>query len=386
MVHSGEMIIQLIGSEVCGSTLSLRAGSPVSEKLLLDMFNLSRAHDLTHIVGAAIINNKLAADSLISEQYRNCVYSTLYRFENLNYVLEKVSSVLETEKIPYIPLKGAVIKELYPQPWMRTGCDIDILVHEEDADNAAKKITEALGYKHAGKNKHDIQILSTENIYVELHFNLLEEDAAPAMAKVLNRVWEHAKPVNSSFRYELDNAMFYYYHIAHMAKHFLKGGCGIKPFIDLWLMEKSGDYNTSEVRALLKKGRLTDFAETAEKLSRAWFSGEEHDRVTKLMEEFVLSGGCFGTKETRMLSGQQKSGGRKKFILSRIFVPYDELKKQYPILNKYKIFTPVCEICRLFSLAFGKKKKFRKSYLGNLNSVSDDRIDDINLLFESVGL
>jgi len=37
-------------------------------------------------------------------------------------------------------------------------------------------------------------------------------------------------------------------------------------------------------------------------------------------------------------------------------------------------------------LLFGKKKKFRKTYLANLNNVSAEHADEIRILFESVGL
>ncbi len=387
MENLGETLIELIRSEVCGGTLSLRSDSPITDSNLAEMYSVAKNHDVAHILGSALINNGLIAGSSMENVYREQIYYTAFKYENLRYALEKVCGVLENAKIPYIPLKGAVIKDFYPQPWMRTGCDIDILVHEEDAENAANIITESLGYEYKSRGKHDIQILSTENIYVELHFSLLEEDASLAMAKVLAKAWEHAKPAeNGSYKYEHDDAMFYFYHIAHMAKHFLGGGCGIRPFLDLWLMEKSKDYDTAETNALLKKAKLTDFAKIAKKLSRVWFSGEEHDRTTRIMEEFIISGGCFGSKETKMLSEQQKAGGRVKHILSRIFVPYDDLKGQYPIIKKYKFLTPICEICRIFSLLFGKKRKFRKNYVDKLNGVSEKNIDDISFLFESVGL
>lgn len=387
MENLGETIIELIRSEVCGGTLSLRSGSPLTDSDLAKMYSVAKIHDVAHILGSSLINNGLLSGSSLENVYREQIYYTAFRYENMKYARERVSDVLEKEKIPYIPLKGAVISELYPQPWMRTGCDIDILVNKDDAENAANAITGILGYEYKGRGKHDIQILSTENIYVELHFSLLEEDASPAMAKVLDTAWKHAKPAEKgSYRYELDDAMFYFYHIAHMAKHFLRGGCGIRPFLDLWLMEKSRNYETAETDALLRKAKLTDFAETARKLSKVWFSGEEHDRLTKIMEEYIVNGGCFGSKETKMISGQQKSGGRVKYVFSRIFVPYDDLKGQYPIIKKYRFLTPICEICRLLSLVFGKKKNFRKNYLKKLNSVSDKHIDDINYMFESVGL
>lgn len=387
MENAGAIIVKFIGSEVCGSTLSLPCNSPITDKDLAEMYSIAKKHDIAHILSSALINNGLLTASAMENVYREQVYSTLYRYENQCYAFDKVCDVLEKEKIKYIPLKGAVIKEIYPQPWMRTGCDIDILVHEEDVENAAKIIVESLGYKCSGKGKHDVQILSTENIYVELHFSLLEEDASPAISKVLDKAWDYAKPYEDcKSRYELDDAMFYFYHIAHMAKHFTGGGCGIRPFLDLWLIEKSKNYDTAETAALLKKAKLTDFAKAVRKLSRVWFSGEEHDRVTKIMEEFIFSGGCFGSKETIMLSEQQKAGGRIKHILSRIFIPYDDLKGQYPIIKKYKFLTPICEICRIFTLIFGKRKNFRKNYIGKLKSVPNEYLDDIDYLFKKTGL
>lgn len=387
MEKVNETIIQLIANEVCGSTLCLPLQSPLSDEFAVELYNTSKAHSVAHIVGGALLNNGLLADTGIDGIFRDKVYGTLFRYENLVYVLEKVCGVLEKNKTPYIPLKGSVIKDIYPKPWLRTGCDIDVLVHEEDVDAAAAAIADELGYEIKGKGNHDISILATEGIYVELHFSLLEESRNRNLARVLNDVWNHASPCeNGGFRYELDDAMFYFYHVAHMAKHFADGGCGLRPFLDLWLMERSKNYHTNETKQLLKKGNLLDFAKAALQLSEAWFSGKEHNETTRLMADFVMSGGCFGTAHTKMLSHQQRSGGRFKYALSRLFVPYGELKKQYPVIEKYRFLTPLCEICRLLSLLLGKKKKFRKKYINNMKSVPEEYIDNINLLFERVGL
>lgn len=387
MENLTETMLKLIAAEVCGSMLSLPQNAPFSDEFLFELYNLSKAHDVSHIVGTALINNGLLNGRSAENIFRDNAIFTAFRYENQRYVLDKVSEVLQKSEIPHIPLKGAVLAEIYPEPWMRTGCDIDILVREEDVEKAAAAITDTLGYKKKGRGKHDIAILSTENIYIELHFSLIEEDYSTAMAKVLRKAWEHARPSeNGCYRYEFDDAMFYFYHIAHMAKHFIGGGCGIRPFLDLWLMKKDRNYHTAETKALLKKGRLTEFAETAEKLCDVWFSEKEHDAVTPIMQEYIINGGCFGSAETKMLSNQNRSGGRMKYTFSRIFVPYDDLKGQYPIIKKYRFLTPFCEICRLFSLLFGKKRKFRKDFIVGMKNVSDEKIDDIKLLFERVGL
>ena len=388
MKKQTEILTELIAAQVCGKELSVSSDNPFTDDFLFELYNLSKKHGVSHIVGSALINNGLLKGRPAENVFRDETIFTAFRYETQKFVLDKVCRVLEKSAIPHIPLKGAVISELYPEPWMRTGCDIDILVHEHEAEKAAKAIAESLGYKITGKGNHDFQILSAENIYIELHFSLIEENYSPAIAKVLENVWDYAKPaVNGGYRYELDGEMFYYYHVAHMAKHFICGGCGVRAFLDLWLMNENKKYlSDKKTKILLKKGSLADFAQTAEKLSEVWFSGKEHDEVTLIMQEYIISGGIFGSAETKMLSSQNRSGGRIKYLLSRIFVPYDDLKGQYPIIKKYRFLTPLCEICRLFSLLFGKKRKFRKKYIDGMKNTRAAEIDNIKLLFERVGL
>ena len=379
------MITQLIVSQMNSSELNLPLQPPYSDSLLIDIYNTAKAHDVVHLVGAALLENKLLDGCSIKGQYSDRFYAAVFRCEKLEHTLNELSAVLEQNSIAHIPLKGAVIRKLYPQPWMRTSCDIDVLVHEQDLVRASELLTEKLGYSIKKKGNHDLSLLTAENISVELHFNLTEQNKA--VSAVLNDVWSYARPVSSDGnRYELSEEMFCFYHIAHMAKHFVQGGCGMRPFLDLWMMEQSSGCFTDKTQKLLKKGGLLTFADCARQLSRAWFGSQPHNHTTQLMQDFILKGGCFGSAETRMLSHQQLGGGKKKYILRRIFIPYNELKKQYPVLEKHRILFPLYELCRLFSLLTGRKKKLRKTYMRNLNGVTKEQAENINLLFERVGL
>ena len=59
---------------------------------------------------------------------------------------------------------------------MRTSCDIDILVREQDIDTAAQAIGEKLGYRYESKNYHDISLKSESGVHLELHFSLKENE------------------------------------------------------------------------------------------------------------------------------------------------------------------------------------------------------------------
>lgn len=385
MERAYKAVIELLKKEVCGASISF--DEQFKDKDLAMIFQAAKQHDLAHAVGFALLNDGRLKNKAMENAFTEQIYSAVYRHEISLAVLKKVCAVLEKAKIPYIPLKGAAIKNYYPKPWLRSSCDIDILVVKKDAEKAVEFIAKNLGYKKTLETDRVISLLSTENICIEIHCTLSESGIMPAAAKILDDVWLGAERVKENgYEYKLNDSMFYFYHIAHMAKHFVSGGCGIRPFLDLWLMNrKEKFYAQKSVRKLLSEGKLEKFEKNATRLSNVWFSNENHDELSSLCEKYIFEAGIFGCAETLMLSRQRRAGGRAKYVLSRLFLPYRELKKIYPIIIKHKFLTPVCEICRIISFLFGKKKNFGKRYLKNLTDVSKERLNDIDLLFEGVG-
>lgn len=71
-------------------------------------------------------------DEDIKQHLQQIVFRVVYCYKRMNYEYEQVCDALEKAEIPFIPLKGVVIREYYPEPWMRTSCDIDILVREKN--------------------------------------------------------------------------------------------------------------------------------------------------------------------------------------------------------------------------------------------------------------
>ena len=89
-------------------------------------------------------------------------------------------------------------------------------------------------------------------MHLELHHTLLEDAYNPNAAQILENVWADATPKNGyEYLLELSNEMFYFYHIVHMAKHFINGGCGIKPFLDIIVIENNMCLNPVKCNELL---------------------------------------------------------------------------------------------------------------------------------------
>ncbi len=318
------------------------------------LYETSKAHDLAHLIADALFKNKLLDKaSPAGKAFLKQLQTAVFRYEQIAYELKSVCEVLEEKKIPHMPLKGSVIRSLYPQPWMRTSCDIDIYVQESELDAATNALVEKLGYRNEGKGGHDVQMFAPSDVHLELHYDLIEDSRYPQFQKALSKIWENAVPVKENgYTYKMKDKHFYFYHIAHAAKHFKGGGCGIRPFIDLWYLEKSLPYDKEKTNELLQDCGLLKFTQTAKKLAKVWFEGEEHDELSKEVASFVLSGGTYGVIENRV--AVQTSKGRFSYFLYRVFPPYRELKNQYLVLRKHPVLYPFYIVRRWFNLLFVK--------------------------------
>ena len=183
--------------------------------------------------------------------YKQLLMSAM-RYEAMNAELIKVCNAFEQAEIAHMPLKGSVMRQYYPEPWMRTSGDIDILVHIEDIDRALDIIINNLNYKNTGKTLHDLELLSPNGVHLDLLFDTVEESYSGNANAVLKNIWDYAVLKEATkYLYVLSDGMFYFYHVAHMAKHFEEGGCGIRFFLDMWLLNNSEKFIAQEAEDLI---------------------------------------------------------------------------------------------------------------------------------------
>ena len=213
----------------------------IKSEIFPTLYKLSKRHDLAHLVADALDRNGLLDDSDISKKFRAERNVAVYRHEQMQYELDELCRVLEEEQIENIPLKGSVIRKYYPQPWMRTSCDIDILVRQDQVKNVVDILTRKYGYTYAIQTQHDYSLYSPSGVHIELHFILIFHDKSGD--DFTKRVWESTiSEEGYLYKKKMPDDLFFTYHIAHMAQHVLEcGGCGIKPFIDtLIIQDKMG--------------------------------------------------------------------------------------------------------------------------------------------------
>lgn len=362
-------MMDLIAYEVCGKEID-KSQCTLTDEELAKLYKLAKSHDLAHLVGDALIKNGLIGDGEIKAKFQKQIMLAVYRYEKINYELGRLRKVLNEAKIPFIPLKGSVLRRYYPEPWMRTSCDIDVLVHEEEVDDVAQIIVDKLGYTYEKKNYHDISLMSDGGVHLELHHSIKENE--PNIDLLLSDCWDYATVLDGC-EYEFTNEFFCFHQFAHMSYHFLHGGCGVRPFLDIYLLEEKLDFGRDTLDEMLAKTGIKKFCDAAKSLSEVWFGDGKHTDVTRRMEDYLLRGGVYGTTKNRVSVQQVKTGGKFRYAISRIWLPYDVLKFHYPSLSGKRALLPIYEIRRWFKLIFcgGAKRSMNELKLNSATTLTE---------------
>ena len=383
-----DLIFECIRYSIRGQELSAETLKGVPSDMLSVLFNLSKKHDIAHIVGYALHKNNLIDKT--DTAYGKFVYQenlAIYRYENINHELHAICDLLEKEQVSHIPLKGSVIRSLYPEPWMRTSCDIDILIHENDIDRALNVLEEQLGCSIEKRSSYDISIFTATNVHLELHYNLAIEEQNEEIKKVLSEVWETSALMDGYlYKREMCDEMYYYYHLAHMSKHFAGHGCGIRSFIDVWLLDNVLKADMQKRLELARRGGLENFMLGVQAVSKVWLEKAPHSDITQEIENFILQSGIYGNEENWVISAQKEKGGKFRYALSRIFLSYEVLKTHYPILVKHKWLYPFCQIRRWFKLLFCGGVHRSVNELKSISALSEDKIKKREKMMSDLGL
>ncbi len=344
------------------------------------LFSLAKKHDVAHLIGIALEK----APKNLQERYKAFYQEeirAMHRYLHLERAKKEICDFLEKCKIPYIPLKGAVIRSLYPEPWHRTSCDIDILVPEHEHSAAVKCFQKELGYRKGHTDKHDVSLWSPKGVHLELHFDIDKD-----YLKV-QEFWQSAKPVaEGSFCQEVSGEMLLFNHFAHMARHYCLGGCGIRPFLDLWLMQRKVSYDADALKAMLESRGLMAFADSVFSLLEVWFGEKAPTDSEKLMTQFLINGGVYGSLDNKVSVARVGKQKGLSYIWSRIFPSLSALQNIYPGLRKYPVLVPFYWLHRCFRLLFtgGIQKAGREFKISSQTKQAD--ILEMEKLLKELGL
>lgn len=318
---------------------------------------VAKAHSLSALVFFAL--KERLREELTEEQFFGWRRTAeVLNAKHLSQCAEfaRLSALFEQNEILYLPMKGFLLKELYPRPELREMTDIDIYVEPENIE-AALRLAESAGYTRASKNEVHHVLKKPPFIELELHEALYHE-APPLPLRGCERATGHA------FRCLLPREELFAFLLRHAEKHYSSGGCGMRTVFDLYLFKKKygASLSSKELADLLRREGLSDIHERLTALQNVWFAGSEPDESTVDFELYLVSGGTYGTLDNSVRL--HSKGGRLKFVRRRVFPPYSHMRRAFPVLKKCPLLLPVFYVWRIVRSAFNGRAAANARSLG----------------------
>jgi len=296
-----------------------------------------------------------------------------------NNAYNHISAALDNRGISYVPLKGSVIKDLYPEPWMRTSSDIDILVHENDLPSAISAIESSTDFVAGKRGFHDVS-MQNSSVHLELHFSIKE--GIDSIDQMLEKAWIYVRNTESGNVFTPEFQIFHI--LAHMSYHLKKTGLGIRPFLDLWLLKERTVFSENEFRDMCDKSGLLTFYEKSCELLDSWMKAKEYTPEAKALEQFCLMGGVFGNAEIASAAALRQNMGVKYFF-NRLFIRKSLLEEIYPELRNKPYLLLFFQMKRWLKLLDGDKRKKVIDELKGVRSIGKEQIDSFDKLLLSLG-
>lgn len=314
---------------------------------------------------------------------------------NQQYELEKLLSFCEEQKILCIPLKGSVLKQLYPQSVMRYMGDIDVWVEEKGFARAADYL-QAENFVLENKSAVHDEYSKPPYVALELHKKLVSEENRAASFFNLEMI-NRAVPYSACrFVKTLAVEDQYIYLVDHTAKHFYGSGITPRMLVDFYLFYKrfAGIIDWDSLSVRLSALHYETFERRLRTLAQDWFSPEGAGIKKDAFSLYVLQNGSFGLNKNFYISravresGEDAPPSKIKYILRRLFPSYKMLRGKFPVLEKKPYLTPLMFFpwwATWFDTLFIKKKLDYKT-LKHVNDIDRESTNNLRALYEEMEL
>ena len=128
------------------------------------LIRLASAHKLIGFVYRAAVGNSDVPAAML-EQVEAAYFAAVGAQVRQDHFAGELFAALRARELPYMPLKGYCLRELYPEPNWRMAQDLDILVSEEAREEIDAVLT-PLGFSRERGEKGDRYTLDRVRVSV----------------------------------------------------------------------------------------------------------------------------------------------------------------------------------------------------------------------------
>lgn len=379
-------VLLLVKSAITGEKYALPDGFDLAEACAA----VKRHHMVMLLYEGAMNCGIPKNDPTMRQLFQGYCRALLYS-EGQQQELERLFNAFDQNHIDYLPLKGCIMKSLYPRPELRTMGDADILIRVEQYPQIIPVMKE-LGYEAGIESQHEL-VWDSPKLHVELHKCLIPErdETQKKWNGFFHEIWSRAELVAGN-RYVMSDEDTFLFLFLHFTKHYARLGIGCRHVVDLWVYLRTHPaLDHVHLEKALESLNLLTFYRNIRKLIRVWFDGEDMNDTVEVIHHFVFSCGSFGNRKNGMVAEQVRNerftnmGTKTQYLLTRFLPKAELIQREYPILKKAPWLLPVIWVIRPIKKVFVQKNFIKRSF-HMLSQIDDQNISQHEQMFKAVGL
>lgn len=317
---------------------------------------------------------------LILEDYNR----QIIKDTNQNVELERIFEHFEEAGIETLLVKGATTKEAYPQDYMRSMHDMDMMIHERDFKKASKMM-KSLGFEEFYDHEKHLVFTKKPWIIVEMHRKLIP--GGEVSHEYFNDIWSLCEPYQNYknvVRMSLEDS--YVFAVIHLIRHFKFTGIEIRDVLDIYLLNEKYQkvYQWDRINEKLEEFGAKEFEENIRRIAYDWF-GDEEIEAFSAEEQFILEGASVRNNVNYHIGERQGKGA----YLVRLFFPeFKVMKEKYPVLKRVPILLPVTWVARIVKDIFSRETtvKNRMDTIKMIQEADLEETKKIQEIYQKLGI
>lgn len=350
-------------------------------------------HRVSPIIYYGAFNSKNAVPKEVYDILEMSAFKSLAIDQRQLYAVTQIFEAFEKNEIDYMPLKGCLLKKLYPKTDMRVMVDADVLVKTEQYPKI-RNIMSSLGYCETKESDHEYIWDKKGFFHLELHKRLIPSNNEDYYS-YYGDGWKFAKKSGETYQYRLSDEDMFVYVFTHFAKHYRNGEIVLRNIIDLYILLKNNpDIRHSEyIRGEIGKLGLDKFYLNILDLIDVWFNDSPENYVVdfitdnifgenrdKSLDRFFIS-----VTVQEMQKNNSASKAKRNKVLRSLFPKYSDMKIKYRFLKQVPILLPFMWAVRLVDAALFRRRDV-KVRMEKLKQLDPESLNTYQKELETVGL
>lgn len=350
-------------------------------------------HRVSPIIYYGAFNSKNAVPKEVYDILEMSAFKSLAIDQRQLFAVTQIFEAFEKNEIHYMPLKGCLLKKLYPKTDMRVMVDADVLVKTEQYPKI-KNIMSSLGYCETKESDHEYIWDKKGFFHLELHKRLIPSNNEDYYS-YYGDGWKFAKKSGETYQYRLSDEDMFVYVFTHFAKHYRNGEIVLRNIIDLYILLKNNpDIRHSEyIRGEIEKLGLDKFYLNILDLIDVWFNDSPENYVVdfitdnifgenrdKSLDRFFIS-----ITVQEMQKNNSASKAKRNKVLRSLFPKYSDMKIKYRFLKQVPILLPFMWAVRLVDAALFRRRDV-KVRMEKLKQLDPESLNTYQKELETVGL